>query len=102
MGDAPPSVKAVLPPRQPGRDDLSASIPGKGIHSLKKTDPKPSPVRVSSLPADSGSSGTTTVAVAATGSMAAAAGGDLTSALAAALLERNKRLEDSDDDEDED
>ena len=99
MGDAPPSVKAVLPPLQPGRDDLSASIPGKGIHSLKKTDPKPSPVRVSSLPADSGSSGTTTVAVAATGSMA---GGDLTSALAAALLERNKRLEDSDDDEDED
>ena len=86
---------------QPGRGDLLASIQGKGIHSLKKTDPNSSPPRVNSLSADSGPSGST-VAVAAAGGAAAAAGGDLTSALAAALMERNKRLGDSDDDEDDD
>ncbi|KAF8154607.1 hypothetical protein B0H34DRAFT_772279 [Crassisporium funariophilum] len=106
-GSASPSIKAALPPPQAGRDNLLASIQGKGIHSLKKTDPNATPVRANtaSPPPDSGSG--TVVAAAAIGAAAggaavAAGGGDLTSALAAALLERNKRLGDSDDDDDDD
>ena len=95
---------ASLPPPQPGRGDLLASIKGAGIHQLKKADPNASanagpsagravPTRVAPLePQDTG---TTT-------SGGGSVGGDLTSALAAALLERNKRLGDSDDDEDDD
>lgn len=106
----PPPTLASLPPAQPGRGDLLASIKGAGIHQLKKADPNASanapsaggggravPSRIAPLePQDTG----TTTATGTTGS--GSGGGDLTSALAAALLERNKRLGDSDDDEDDD
>ncbi|KAF8901157.1 hypothetical protein CPB84DRAFT_1679887 [Gymnopilus junonius] len=100
-GEAPPSVKSVLPLPQPGRGDLLASIQGKGIHSLRRTDPN---ARPTSPPADTGPSDSLTASAvgAAAGGAAAAGGGDLTSALAAALLERNKRLGDSDDDDEDD
>lgn len=80
-----------MPPPQSGRNELLASIQGKGIHSLRKIDPD----ATSASPPPPGDS---PAALAPT-----LTGGDLTSALAAALLERNKKLGDSEsEDEDED
>ena len=79
-----------MPPPQPGRDSLLASIQGKGIHSLKKTGdapgrtPPPAPVEEVATEA------------------AASGGGDLTSALAKALNDRNKRMRGSDDEDSDD
>ncbi|KAH9177699.1 hypothetical protein EDB89DRAFT_1933996 [Lactarius sanguifluus] len=84
------SAKASVPTSSPpGRADLLASIQGKGVHSLRKTDgppPSPSPAAIATSSESSGGG---------------AAGGDLTAALAAALMQRNKKLGDSDDDDDE-
>ncbi|KAI9441319.1 hypothetical protein H4582DRAFT_1810781 [Lactarius indigo] len=84
------SAKASVPTSSPpGRADLLASIQGKGVHSLRKTDgppPSPSPAALATSSESSGGG---------------AAGGDLTAALAAALMQRNKKLGDSDDDDDE-
>ena len=85
-----------MPTSQPGRSDLLASIQGKGVHSLRKTDPNGTPARKSSPPLNDSGGATAS-------SPTAPAGNDLTSALAAALLERNKKLGDSEsEDEDED
>ena len=79
-----------MPAPQTGRADLLASIQGKGIHTLKKTDSSGSPARA--VPAsptveESSSSG----------------GGDLTAALATALLQRKNNMgDDSDEEEEED
>lgn len=87
-----------MPPSQPGRADLLASIRGQSVHNLRKT-PKVDPNATSTLAptADepstrSGDSGGTTVA----------AGGDLTAALAAALLQRSKKLGESDEEDEDD
>ncbi|KAG8994490.1 hypothetical protein FRB94_009886 [Tulasnella sp. JGI-2019a] len=93
------SGSGFLVPPTPGGDrtSLLSEIQGKGIHVLKKTEPRedvpPSP-------------GFGAGAAAATGAAAAGGatlgGGDLASALAAALNERNKNLGgDSDDEEEE-
>ena len=79
-----------LPPPQPGRNALLASIQGKGIHSLKKTGDAPghtpSPPPVEEAATEAASSG----------------GGDLTSALARALNDRNRRMRGSDDEDSDD
>ncbi|KAF5392318.1 hypothetical protein D9757_001400 [Collybiopsis confluens] len=95
-GTSSPNVMGT-PTAQPGRGDLLASIQGKGIHSLRKTDgPSSSPTR-SDTPVGEGVAG---AAAAGTG---AAAGGDLTSALANALIARKGKMgEDSSDEEDND
>ncbi|KIM80148.1 hypothetical protein PILCRDRAFT_98005 [Piloderma croceum F 1598] len=88
---APPPIAAVLPPSQPGRGDLLASIRGKSVNDLRKTDATSPPGRATPPPPP----------VEEAPSSSGGGSGDLTSALAAALLERNKKLGDSDDEEEE-
>ncbi|KAG8853843.1 hypothetical protein FRB96_007983 [Tulasnella sp. 330] len=84
-GLAPP-----LPAATGDRSSLLSEIQGKGIHVLKKTEPR------DEVPASPGPVPPTP------GTGATLGGGDLASALAAALNERNKNLGgDSDDDEEE-
>ncbi|EGN94436.1 hypothetical protein SERLA73DRAFT_171438 [Serpula lacrymans var. lacrymans S7.3] len=84
------ATSAILPPPQPGRSDLLASIRGQSVSNLRKTPAAgstPSPPPIAEEP--SGASG-------------GGGGGDLTAALAAALMERNKKLGDSDEEDEED
>ncbi|KAJ7590879.1 actin regulatory protein [Mycena floridula] len=87
----PAPVTASLPAPQPGRSDLLASISGKGIHSLKKTDPNAQPP-----------SRAAPLSPTAEDSPVASGGGDLTSALAEALMARKGKLGDDSDEEDDD
>ncbi|KAG9048782.1 hypothetical protein FS837_012069 [Tulasnella sp. UAMH 9824] len=103
-GGGPP-----LPAVSSDRANLLASIQGKGIHTLKKTD-GPAPRGTTDDSSGPSSSTGAAVAAGAAGAAAGAAaagalggGGDLASALAAALNQRNKNLGgDSDDEEDDD
>ncbi|KAJ4476291.1 hypothetical protein C8R41DRAFT_897235 [Lentinula lateritia] len=100
-GVPPPPPSLGLPAPQPGRGDLLASIQGKGIHSLKKTEGPPASGSLSSA---SPRGGTPAVEESA-GSSSGGGGGatDLTSALASALLARNAKMgEDSDEEEEDD
>ncbi|KAJ3997593.1 hypothetical protein F5050DRAFT_1569054 [Lentinula boryana] len=104
-GVPPPPPTMSMPPAQTGRGDLLASIQGKGIHSLRKTE---------GLPSGSGSgTGTSSVGAPRVGTPAneennsssgggGGGGGDLTSALASALMARNAKMGEDSDDEEED
>ncbi|KAJ3920123.1 hypothetical protein F5877DRAFT_38778 [Lentinula edodes] len=100
-GVPPPPPSLGLPAPQPGRGDLLASIQGKGIHSLKKTEGPPASGSLSSASPRGG-----TPAIEESASSSSGGGGgpsDLTSALASALMARNAKMgEDSDDEEEDD
>ncbi|KAJ3753703.1 hypothetical protein EV360DRAFT_53006 [Lentinula raphanica] len=98
-GSGPPAAPSAMgmPPAQPGRGDLLASIQGKGVHSLRKTEGPPA----------SGSSSVSprvgTPAIEESNSSSSAGPSDLTSALASALMARNAKMgEDSDEEDDDD
>lgn len=81
-GGAPPPPPP--PPPQDGRGALLASIQGKGVHNLKKTDASaPAPAAAVASGSDSPGAG--------------AGDGDLASALAAALSQRKENMGDSDE-----
>jgi len=78
-----------MPEPQPGRDALLASIQGKSVRDLRKTDTSsPSP-------------GAAAAAAPAENKGDAGGGGDLASALASALNERKGQMGDSDEEESE-
>ncbi|KAJ1024383.1 hypothetical protein NDA18_004551 [Ustilago nuda] len=89
----------VLPP-QDGRGALLASIQGKSVHNLKKTDPSATPPVGRAAVAGGAAAGAGAAAAIASGSDFPGAGGgdgDLASALAAALSQRKENMGDSDD-----
>ncbi|KAJ9473854.1 Proline-rich protein LAS17 [Pseudozyma hubeiensis] len=98
----PAGGSAPLPPPQDGRGALLASIQGKSVHNLKKTDasaPPPSG-RAAVAGGVAGAAVGAGAAAAATGTESPGAGagdGDLASALAAALSQRKENMGDSDE-----
>ncbi|WFD19531.1 hypothetical protein MCAP1_001763 [Malassezia caprae] len=92
---AAPSALNGMPAPQPGRDALLASIQGKSVKDLKKTDPNAPPPR----PAMSAPAGEADPPAGSTGG---AGGGDLASALASALSKRKGNMGGSDDEESDD
>ncbi|CDR99092.1 related to Neural Wiskott-Aldrich syndrome protein [Sporisorium scitamineum] len=93
---------APLPPPQDGRGALLASIQGKGVHNLKKTDASapPPPGRAAVAGGIAGAAAGAGAAAVASGSDSPGAGGgdgDLASALAAALSQRKENMGDSDE-----
>ncbi|TKY89830.1 hypothetical protein EX895_001127 [Sporisorium graminicola] len=96
-GGSPP-----LPPPQDGRGALLASIQGKSVHNLKKTDAAapPAPGRAAVAGGVAGAAVGAGAAAVASGSESPGAGGgdgDLASALAAALSQRKENMGDSDE-----
>ena len=80
-----------LPPPQPGRDALLASIQGKSVKDLKKTDSSaPSPMPTGGLPQSSTNADTN------------GGGMDLASALSSALNKRKDNMGRSDGEESDD
>ncbi|GAA6061457.1 hypothetical protein JCM10212_005660 [Sporobolomyces blumeae] len=104
----PPATSATLPPAQDGRSNLLASIQGKGVGNLRKTDKSAIETDRSlvALGVVAGGAGAAAggAAVAASGADdgGAGGGGDLASALAAALSQRKGNMGDSDDEEESD
>ncbi len=108
-GGAPPppppppagAPAAPLPPPQDGRNALLASIQGKSVHNLKKTDSSAAPPAGRAAAVGAGAGAAAGVAAAtASGSDSPGAGGgdgDLASALAAALSQRKENMGDSDE-----
>ncbi|GAC95855.1 hypothetical protein PHSY_003432 [Pseudozyma hubeiensis SY62] len=100
----PPAAggSAPLPPPRDGRGALLASIQGKSVHNLKKTDASapPSSGRAAVAGGVAGAAVGAGAAAAATGTESPGAGagdGDLASALAAALSQRKENMGDSDE-----
>uniref|UniRef100_V5EUM5 Actin regulatory protein n=1 Tax=Kalmanozyma brasiliensis (strain GHG001) TaxID=1365824 RepID=V5EUM5_KALBG len=93
---------APLPPPQDGRNALLASIQGKSVHNLKRTDASapPAPGRAAVAGGVAGAAVGAGAAAVASGADSPDAGGgdgDLASALAAALSQRKENMGDSDE-----
>ena len=100
----PAGGSAPLPPPQDGRGALLASIQGKGVHNLKKTDSSAPPpagrAAVGGAAAGAAAGAGAGAAAVASGSdspSASGGDGDLASALAAALSQRKENMGDSDE-----
>ncbi|SPO46766.1 related to Neural Wiskott-Aldrich syndrome protein [Moesziomyces antarcticus] len=96
----PAGASAPMPPPQDGRGALLASIQGKSVHNLKKTDANapPPPGRAAAVGAAAGAVAGGAVASSGADSPGAGGGdGDLASALAAALSQRKENMGDSDE-----
>lgn len=98
----PPAAggSAPLPPPQDGRNALLASIQGKSINNLKKTDASapPPPGRAAAVGAGAGVAAGAAASASGADSPASGGGdGDLASALAAALSQRKENMGDSDE-----
>ncbi|CEQ39365.1 SPOSA6832_00897 [Sporobolomyces salmonicolor] len=104
---------AALPPAQDGRSNLLASIQGKSVATLKKTDKSALETDRSlaalGIVAGAGAGAGAAAGAAATsaaapddGAAAGGGGGDLASALAAALSQRKGNMGDSDEEEESD
>ncbi|GAA5870967.1 hypothetical protein JCM1840_002741 [Sporobolomyces johnsonii] len=107
-GGAPPA--AALPPAQDGRSNLLASIQGKSVANLKKTDKSAIETDrslaalgvVAGAGAGAAAGAAATSAAAPDDGAAAGGGGDLASALAAALSQRKGNMGDSDEEDESD
>ncbi|EST06883.2 WH1/EVH1 [Kalmanozyma brasiliensis GHG001] len=98
----PAGSSAPLPPPQDGRNALLASIQGKSVHNLKRTDASapPAPGRAAVAGGVAGAAVGAGAAAVASGADSPDAGGgdgDLASALAAALSQRKENMGDSDE-----
>ena len=89
------SSMSGLPPPQPGRDALLASIQGKSVKDLKKTDPNAPP------PRSSGGTGGSASSLSAAAGMSGGEN-DLESALSTALNKRKGNMGGSDEEESDD
>ncbi|SNX85311.1 related to Neural Wiskott-Aldrich syndrome protein [Melanopsichium pennsylvanicum] len=95
----PPAGGSVpLAPPQGGRGALLASIQGKSVHNLRKTDPSAETAAVGGAAAGAAAgAGAATVASGSDSPSAGGGDGDLASALAAALSQRKENMGDSDE-----
>ncbi|TRM59012.1 hypothetical protein BD626DRAFT_409712 [Schizophyllum amplum] len=95
------AVLLPSPPPADGRGALLASIQGKGIQNLRKTE-GPAARPSSGAVVGTAAGGAAVGAAAGAAAASAGGGGDLTSALAQALMQRNKDMGDSSDEDDDD